>query len=302
MMVGVTEQCRNRWYGILPQLGIPADCLTGKQTPCPKCGGKDRFRFDNKDGRGTYYCNNCGAGDGVQLAMLVNGWSFRQAATECEKIAGVAPEKAPKRSRSREEIVQAMRDIWLASQRITAEDMAGQYLASRGIDGPYSDALRFIPKLRISGEKVKVLPAMIALVHEPGGEPHSLHRTYLDGPRKADVSSPRRIMDGDNPAGCHIRLWPSAEVMGVAEGIETAERARIRFDMPVWSCLNTTHLEAFTPPPGVRELHIFGDNDGKFGGQAAAYRLAHRIACRLDHIKVHVRIPETVNTDWADAA
>src|SRR3546814_8086061 len=33
------------------QFGISPSYLTGKQTPCPTCGGKDRFRFDNKDRR-----------------------------------------------------------------------------------------------------------------------------------------------------------------------------------------------------------------------------------------------------------
>ena len=31
------------------------------------CGGKDRFRFDNQNGRGTYICNQCGSGDGLEL-------------------------------------------------------------------------------------------------------------------------------------------------------------------------------------------------------------------------------------------
>src|SRR3546814_303448 len=74
MMIGIADQCINRWPSILPQFGISPSYLTGKQTPCPTCGGKDRFRFDNKDGRGTYYCNKCGPGDGVQLVMMKTGW------------------------------------------------------------------------------------------------------------------------------------------------------------------------------------------------------------------------------------
>src|SRR3546814_11614498 len=74
MMIGIADQCINRWPSILPQFVISPSYLTGKQTPCPTCGGKDRFRFDNKDGRGTYYCNKCGPGDGVQLVMMKTGW------------------------------------------------------------------------------------------------------------------------------------------------------------------------------------------------------------------------------------
>ena len=34
---------------------------------CPMCGGKDRFRFDDKGGRGTWICSQCGAGDEIEL-------------------------------------------------------------------------------------------------------------------------------------------------------------------------------------------------------------------------------------------
>ncbi len=37
--------------------------------------GKTRFRFDDKEGRGTWICNHCGAGDGADLAMKVTGMS-----------------------------------------------------------------------------------------------------------------------------------------------------------------------------------------------------------------------------------
>ena len=65
----VRTAARGRWRGILHSLGMDERSLSGKHCPCPLCGGKDRFRFDDKDGRGTYYCSGCGAGDGVKLAM-----------------------------------------------------------------------------------------------------------------------------------------------------------------------------------------------------------------------------------------
>ena len=43
----------------------------GRHCPCPVCGGKDRFRFDNKDGRGTYICNQCCSGDGLELIKTI---------------------------------------------------------------------------------------------------------------------------------------------------------------------------------------------------------------------------------------
>ena len=62
-----------RWRSILSTLGMDDKALSGKHCACPMCGGKDRFRFDDKDGRGTFFCSGCGAGDGVKLAMGITG-------------------------------------------------------------------------------------------------------------------------------------------------------------------------------------------------------------------------------------
>ena len=61
----VTAEAVGKWQSIFSSLGI--DVGNGKHCPCPVCGSKDRFRFDNKNGRGTYICNQCGSGDGLEL-------------------------------------------------------------------------------------------------------------------------------------------------------------------------------------------------------------------------------------------
>lgn len=84
------EHARNRWTEIIPDLtGIHPSVLTNDSKPCPACGGKDRFRFDNIDGNGTWYCNQCGGknangggGDGFSLIMRVNGCDFKTAAKD----------------------------------------------------------------------------------------------------------------------------------------------------------------------------------------------------------------------------
>ncbi|MFX4842739.1 primase-helicase zinc-binding domain-containing protein, partial [Acinetobacter baumannii] len=47
--------------------------------PCPACGGTDRFRFDD-NGRGSFICNQCGAGDGLDLIKKVNNCDTTEAA------------------------------------------------------------------------------------------------------------------------------------------------------------------------------------------------------------------------------
>src|SRR5215472_17402029 len=88
MMGGTIERARHRWREILPQLGIETRFLTNKHGPCPLCGGKDRFRFDDRHGDGDYFCNQCGPGAGIILVQKKNGWDFKTAADAIDKIIG----------------------------------------------------------------------------------------------------------------------------------------------------------------------------------------------------------------------
>ena len=80
LAIRVLEQARGRWPSIFDELGIQVQ-TNGLHGPCPVCGGKDRFRFDDKQGRGTWFCNQCRpkSGDGLALIQKVKGWEFRTA-------------------------------------------------------------------------------------------------------------------------------------------------------------------------------------------------------------------------------
>ncbi|WP_296818027.1 primase-helicase zinc-binding domain-containing protein [Thiobacillus sp.] len=54
MLQPVRELAHGRWPGILSRFGLTDKQLSGRHTACPVCGGKDRFRFDDKEGRGTF--------------------------------------------------------------------------------------------------------------------------------------------------------------------------------------------------------------------------------------------------------
>jgi putative DNA primase/helicase len=140
---------------------------------------------------------------------------------------------------------------------------------------------------------------MIALISAPDGSSAQLHRTFLGPNGKADLQDPRATMPGSIPDGAAIRLAPHGDTLGIAEGIETALGASALFDVPVWAAINSTMLTKWRAPEGVQRVIVFGDNDAKFGGAAAAFALAHRLVCR-DGLTVDVRIPEAVDTDWAD--
>ncbi|WP_411705420.1 DUF927 domain-containing protein [Edaphovirga cremea] len=76
----VTNAAIRRWPDVLSVLGINVPNNPRLHGPCPACGGTDRFRFDDQDGRGTFICNQCGAGDGLELVAKVNGCGTTEAA------------------------------------------------------------------------------------------------------------------------------------------------------------------------------------------------------------------------------
>jgi len=81
----VREVARGRWRDtIYPALGVEVG--HGKHGPCPHCGGKDRFRCDDRDGSGSHFCNQCGSGDGFALVMKMRGSDFPEA---LRLVAGV---------------------------------------------------------------------------------------------------------------------------------------------------------------------------------------------------------------------
>jgi putative DNA primase/helicase len=290
-----------RWRGILLGLGMDERTLSGKHGPCPLCGGRDRFRFDDKGGKGTYFCSGCGAGDGVRLAMGLTGQGFKETAQQIERLAGVVQPLAGKAERTDGDKLAGLRRVWSESKPIQRDDEGFRYLAGRGLklhDLP--ESVRLHPGLTYRDETGAIagrFPAMVARVVSPDGQGVSLHRTYLQDGRKAPVASPKKLMQGLPLPGAAIRLTAVSEVLGIAEGIETALAAFELFETPVWSGISAQGIESFEPPAGVREVIVFADHDENFAGQAAAYRAAHRLT--LKGFEVEVVIPPE-RGDWLD--
>jgi putative DNA primase/helicase len=301
----LSEAARGRWRAILPALGVDPRFLTNKHGPCPMCGGKDRWRFDDKEQRGSWICSHCGAGDGPALVMRVRGCDFREAARLIEPLVGGAPRAPSRADRSDEEKRDACRRMWASSKPVELGDPVSRWLSARVGLTRVPACLRYHPRVRYLGEASEASgwhPAMIALVLAADGSAARLHRTWLtpDG-RKAPVAKPRKLMEGGFAKGGAVRLMPYQDVLGIAEGIETAFAAAHLFAVPCWSAIASAFLAAWVPPDDVREVIVFGDNDPQFAGQAAAFSLARRLA---GDRKVRVEIPATISglekTDWND--
>ncbi len=295
--VDIRVQMQGRWRGVLAALGMSQKQLSGKHGPCPMCGGVDRFRFDNKGGSGTWICNQCGAGDGVNLVMAYKGWTFAEAVKEIRALLRKSePERVdPGMSENRKR--ELRRELWSAARQVVTGDPVDQYLAGRGIERPtYSPALRYHPSARHPCGKE--FPCMVAAVQDPGGQGVSLHRTFILDGEKAPVDNPRMLMPGEIPDGSAIRLSPVTSTLGVAEGIETALAAWEIFGTPTWATTSAGILVKWTPPDGVKRVIIYGDNDRNFTGQSAAYMLAKNLS-RMK-LEVDVQIPGETGTDWCD--
>ena len=77
------------WDTILTQyFGVSGKMLKNKHGPCPVCGGNDRFRYDNRNNSGSYFCNQCGSGDGFDLCVKVSG-DFYEALKVVAEALGV---------------------------------------------------------------------------------------------------------------------------------------------------------------------------------------------------------------------
>jgi putative DNA primase/helicase len=295
------EAARGKWRGILLALGIDEKYLRNRHGPCPLCGGNDRYRWDNKDGAGSYICNACGAGTGMQLLQKVNGWDFATAAREVDRVIGNLPHDPPGKARldpeRRKELLRAM---WKGSRPLREGDPAHSYLTKGrrvSLDGVGLADLRFHRKLSVpdnlgGGDA----PALLALVRDGAGNPASIHRTFLDG---KGWHKGRAMFAGDLPDAIAIRLGaPVDGVLGIAEGLETALAVRDQFGVTCWSTVSAGYLAKFDPPEGVTRVLVFGDADENYTGQAAAFACAKRLVSK--GFSVAVKLPVELGSDWAD--
>lgn len=291
------ESAVGKWPGILAALGVDERFLGRKHGACPFCGGTDRFRFDDKNGSGSFICSHCGAGSGMDFLMKLFGWPFKEAASNVDRVMGSVKESLRVDERSDADKVAAIKRVLRDCQPVTEGDPVWLYLNRRvGITSIPSD-IKYHPNLFHSDGGQ--FPAMISVLRSEDGTGATLHRTYLTtNGEKAPVTQVKKFMAGKRLNGGAVRLSRVQAQIGIAEGIETALAASERFQMPVWAATNAVLLEQFMPPAGVQAVHVFGDNDSSFTGQAAAYSLARRLV--RDGFAVEVHFPERADSDWCD--
>ena len=318
------------WQAILPRFGISADLILNpkKLGPCPIEGeGKTRFRFENKNGRGNWHCNNCGHGDAIKLIALVNGCSDIDAIRMIRDSDGVAElpirktktylEKSPK---DISKIRRSLQRVWDASKPIIEGDPVALYLHRRipKLDLKWiSSSLRFNPKLYhfdIEQNKQSVFPAIVSRVIGIDGIPVTLHRTYLSNDGfKAPVTPDqvKKQMTGVSTlSGDCIHLNNpiiQSRILYVAEGIETglAIVAKQKNQNEVWSALNAGNLSKLkVPSERFDHVVLMADNDclNQMHGWRPGEHYAEIARAKLesDGFKVTIKIPKKEGTDFLD--
>lgn len=298
----IKDQAIGRWRNLLPLLGVHERFLSGKHGPCPLCGGKDRFRWDDKAGTGSFYCNSCGAGSGVDLVMKANGVDFAHAKRLIADLLPSVPVIVPSATASAPNMSSRVLNMWRQALPLNGLDPASLYLISRGIRfKTWPTQLRVALRVPYThDDKSRTYhPAMVANFVSPDATSQTVHTTYLDDQgRKAAVPTVRKLAPCKVPDGGAVRLSQSAETMGIAEGIETALSASIMFDVPVWAALSTNGMLKWRPPATAKHIIVFGDSDEGFAGQYTASALAYRL--KREGYGVDLRLPDEKGTDWND--
>ena len=192
----------------------------------------------------------------------------------------------------------ALNKVWNDSKPLTGNDPVSLYLKSRGITA-IPENVRFCEKCYESDTKL-LYPAMIAAIHNKKGVKIGIHRTYLEGYKKADIESPKKIMPPVEPLnGSAIRLsYPKDDCLRIAEGIESALSVSTMFGTAVWAVMSTSLMEAFEPPEHYKRIVIYADNDYSYAGQKAAYVLATKLYNK--GLKVDIRMPPDTGQDFND--
>jgi hypothetical protein len=183
--------------------------------------------------------------------------------------------------------------LWCSADPINGT-LGERYLRARGIVIDLPPSIRFLrdaeylPSVRF--------PALVAAVQGPDRRVITVQVTYLDpdGRGKAQVQTQRKTI-GALGRGA-VRLGAAGDVLGIAEGLETAFSAMQLHGVPTWACLGAARMAILSIPANVRHVFVFADRDGP--GHDAAMKAAERFKLAAN---VSVRFPPEGYGDWNDA-
>lgn len=167
----VRSAAQGQWVGVLGGLGVRTDLLRPRHGPCPGCGGRDRFRFDDLGGTGSFLCSQGGgevlAGDGIALLAHCLNVEWKEAVQRLgeylglraqgggpRREAGPAVSAAPTaKENKRPEVDEAA--LWEFTRGVPELDRSFFSRRSK-VDPKTVDAASFLEYLYAPGERVLV--------------------------------------------------------------------------------------------------------------------------------------------------
>ncbi|MEP9294199.1 primase-helicase zinc-binding domain-containing protein [Enterobacter hormaechei] len=293
MKMNVTEtvkQACGHWPRILPALGVKV--MKNRHQACPVCGGSDRFRFDDKEGRGTWFCNQCGAGDGLKLVEKVFGVTASEAAGKVDAVTVNLPPVAPEVIAAAEAETEADRKAAALAVRLmenTRPASGNAYLTRKGFPDRECPVLSATHKT--GGVTFRAGDVVVPLYDDTGAlvnlqliNSDGLKRTLKGG----QVKGACHTLEGKKEAG--KRLW-------IAEGYATALTVHHLTGETVMVALSSVNLLSLASL--ARQKHpacqivLAADRDLSGNGQTKAASAAQ--ACEGT-----VALPPVFG-DWNDA-
>ncbi|EJC3595753.1 toprim domain-containing protein [Salmonella enterica] len=294
MKMNVTEtvkQACGHWPRILPALGVKV--IKNRHQSCPVCGGSDRFRFDDKEGRGTWFCNQCGAGDGLKLVEKVFGVTPSEAAGKVNAVTGNLSPVAPE--------VIAVAEAETVADRKAASGLAAKlmektrpatsnaYLTRKGFHALECLTLTAIHKT--GGVMFRAGDVVVPLYDDTGAlvnlqliNADGLKRTLKGG----QVKGACHVIEGKKQAG--KRLW-------IAEGYATALTVHHLTSETVMVALSSVNLLSLASLARQKspacQIVLAADRDLNCDGQSKA-------AVAADACEGVVALPPVFG-DWNDA-
>ncbi|HGH3387894.1 TPA: primase-helicase zinc-binding domain-containing protein [Citrobacter freundii] len=294
MKMNVTEtvkQACGHWSRILPALGVKV--IKNRHQSCPVCGGSDRFRFDDKEGRGTWFCNQCGAGDGLKLVEKVFGVTPSEAAGKVNAVTGnlspVAPEVIAAAEAETVADRKAAAALAVRLMEKTRPETGNAYLTRKGF--PALECLTLTAMHKTGGVTFRAGDVVVPLYDDTGALVN-LQLINADGIKRTlkggQVKRACHVIEGKKQAG--KRLW-------IAEGYATALTVHHLTGETVMVALSSVNLLSLASLARQKypacQIVLAADRDLNGDGQSKA-------AAAADASEGVVALPPVFG-DWNDA-
>ncbi len=304
----VTKAAANRWPDVLPMVGIDVPASPRAQVACPACGGKDRFRFDDNK-RGSHICNQCGAGDGLDLIQKVNRCDATEAARMVADVLGInyrAAEPAPEATSQSKAAIEAERQQreQERQQAEVVEQERKRQQFNRRWKSLTAEAVECVPDyLKAKGLTGFTFPTLkdgrllVALTDETG--------TVTAAQTITPTGEKRQVTDGTKRGAYHaVNTTEQPHTVIIAEGLATTLTAHLmRPDALTVAAIDAGNLlhVALVMRRKYPEAQIIiaGDNDHHADGSANTGRNAAEKAATA--VAGWVSVPPTEHkADWDD--